>query len=198
MHDLLDVTRRSIDPEPPADIWDGFEEELERRISRADRHLTVAFERWGRRIAGLAAVLVVGFGLGAVATRVSAPELGQATSADREVLLADLQAELRNDARLESYLAEIEDLLVSYRATEHGDAVDLFRRSVPATMVAGPAISSETDRHRLEQQRAAREQLRSVVLGMLTSEIESERRGFDYLDRRIAAIAGRELLYFVP
>jgi hypothetical protein len=32
---------------------------------------------------------------------------------------------------------------------------------------------------------------------MLVSEIESESHGFAYLDRRVASIAGQQLLYFI-
>lgn len=201
VREVLEVTRELADPEPSADIWDGFERKLREGIDRVGR-----IDRLGgmadsigprlRRWMGVAAVLAVGFGLGVIATR-SEGEGPIALDSRREALLADIQAELRNDARLESYVTEIEDLLVTYRAVDHGDAVGTFQRSLPATMVAGPAIPSEGDRQRIEQQRAVREQLRSVVIEMLASEVEAESRGFDYIDRRIAAIAGQRLLFFV-
>ncbi|HUP01292.1 MAG TPA: hypothetical protein VM737_07230 [Gemmatimonadota bacterium] len=200
VRELLDVSRRIPDPAPPPSIWDGFERELAERLdqSRSDgTAVRVAWERWGRRAAGLAAVLVAGFALGALAVRALDQEGGVVATPEGPSLLAELGTELANDARLEFYLDEIEDLLVAYRAAEHGEAVGVFRRSLPATMMAGPGIPSEADRQRLEAQRAAREQLRSVVLGMLASEIDAERRGFGYIDRRIAEIAGQQLLYFV-
>ena len=49
----------------------------------------------------------------------------------------------------------------------------------------------------MEARENLREQLRSLVLGMLVTEIESESHGFAYLDRRVAAIAGQQLLYFI-
>lgn len=199
VRDLLEVSRQVTDPAPPAELWNEFEEELAERVDaarNADQGGWGAWNRWGRRTMGLAAMLAAGFALGALAMRSVDRDQEAATTAERE-LLADLRAELANDARLESYLDEIEELLVAYRAAEHGEAVEVFRRSLAATMVAGAGAPSEADRQRLEQQREAREQLRSVVLGMLASEIESGRRGFGYLDRRIAEIAGQELLYFV-
>jgi len=196
---LLDVTRAMSDPEPPADVWDGFEEELGRRIDGArSRAIVGGLGRRVRRLAGLAAVLVVGFGLGALSLRLAErDEAPRVDAAERAALLADIQERLANDARLESYVGEVEDLLVAYRASEHGDAVATFRQSLPRTMVAGPGAPSEAERQRLERQRALREQLRTLVLGMLASEIEAESQGFDYIDRRIAAIAGGQLLYFV-
>lgn len=197
--ELLEASDRIGDPPPPQDLWDEFDAELEARLDGAEGQKArpeSAWSRWGRRGGMLAAMLVVGFGLGLVAMR-SLDSDREARLAAREDLLTELRAEIRNDARLESYLHEIEQLLVSYRAAEHGDAVEVFRRSLPSGMVAGPGVPTEADRIRLEQRRVAREQLRTVVLGMLASEIESERRGFDYLDRRIAEIAGQRLLYFV-
>ncbi|HUP19618.1 MAG TPA: hypothetical protein VM778_06665 [Gemmatimonadota bacterium] len=199
VRELLEVTRGMSDPEPPADVWDGFEEELVRRIDGADpRSIAGAFGSRARRVAGIAAVLAVGFGLGALSLRLAEPDVSpRVDAAERAALLADIEARLANDARLESYVSEVEDLLVAYRASEHGDRVATFRQSLPATMVAGPGLPSEADRVRLERQRALREQLRTIVLGMLASEIEAESQGFDYIDRRIAAIAGGQLLYFV-
>ncbi len=198
VRELIDATRALPDPEVPDAIWDGFDEELGRSIAR-DRQARIAghIAPWTRRAAGIAAVLVVGFGLGVLATRGNDRAEEEALAARRAALLADVRAALGNDARLESYVGEIEDLLVEYRANEHGDNVETFRQSLPATMVAGPGVPSEADRERLERQRAAREQLRAVVLGMLAEEVEVESRGFDYLDRRIAEIAGQQLLYFV-
>ena len=109
----------------------------------------------------------------------------------------DIRTGLANDARLRSYFDELEDILVAYRATDQDPSMDVFRRSLPSGMVAGPAVPSEADRQRLERQRATREQLRSLVLGMLVTEIESESHGFAYIDRRVASIAGQQLLYFI-
>lgn len=191
VRELIGISRLIPDPAPPIDIWDGFEEELDRRLS--DRVEPALWQRWSQRAMGFAAVLALGFTLGALAMRDSGPE--QTTTAnERAELLAELQTELANDARLESYLDDIEELLVAYQAARHGDAVGTFRQSLPSTMVAGPGVPSEAARDRLEVQREAREQLRTVVLGMLTSEIEAERRGFGYLERRVAEIAGQRLL----
>jgi hypothetical protein len=195
---LVDVTASFRDPEPPEDIWDGFEEDLQQRIDKIGAPASSVMKgRWTRRAMALAATLVLGFVLGALSMRISDPDRAAIDPVERDDLLADIEAQLGNDARLESYLTEIEDLLVAYRATEHGAAVDLFRRSLPTAMVAGSGVPSEADRSRLEHQRATREQLRSLVLGMLASEVESEAHGFGYLDRRIAAIAGQQLLYFI-
>lgn len=199
VRELLTVSKRLPDPEPPEDIWDGFEREFGERLDALHdvSSWSGAWARWQRRVAGAAAVLAVGFALGVLAMRVGEEDPTAATTAQQNRLLAELQAELSNDARLEFYLDEIETLLVSYQAVERGEAVDVFRHSLPSTMVAGPGVPSEADRQRLEQQRAAREQLRSVVLGMLAGDIEVERRGFGYLDRQIAELAGQQLLYFV-
>ncbi len=192
--ELLEVTASIPDPPVPPDMWDDFDVELHERIGRASGEVRRGpWGRWTRRAAALAAMLVVGFGLGALTMRLSRPD----PRAEAEARRAELIAQLGNDARLEGYLAEIEDLLVAYRATEHGEAVDAFRRSLPTAMVAGPGVPSELDRRQLEAQRATREQLRSLVLGMLATEIESESRGFAYLDRRIASVAGQQLLYFI-
>lgn len=196
VRDLVEVSRAIVDPTPPADIWDGFDEELERRLDD-EQESPLPLPGWGRKVMGLAAMLVVGFGLGVVAMRSTERVQPTQAAAERDQLLAEIQAELSNDARLDTYLTEIEELLVAYHASEQGEAVRTFRESLPRTLVAGPGVPSESDRLRLEAQRATREQLRTVVIGMLTSEIESERRGFGYLNRRIAEIAGQRLLYFV-
>ncbi len=199
---LLEVTREMADPDPPADVWEGFDEALEREIGGPEsgaRSILPGLRIHPRtlRVAGVAALLVLGFGLGAVTVQLSSPDPVDVADARREALLAEMESRLGNDARLGSYVSEIEDLLVAYRAEEHGDAVATFRQSLPTTLVAGPGLPSEGDRLRLERQRALREQMRMLVLGMLASEIEAESQGFDYLDRRIAAIAGQQLLYFV-
>jgi hypothetical protein len=192
VRELIGISRLIPDPAPPIDIWDGFEEELDRQLhARVEPAL---WQRWSQRAAGFAAMLALGFGLGALAMRDSGSPNQATVTTQRAELLAQLQTELANDARLESYLDDIEELLVAYQAARHGDAVETFRQSLPSTMVAGPGVPSEAARDRLEVQREAREQLRTVVLGMLTSEIEAERRGFGYLDRRVAEIAGQRLL----
>lgn len=191
VRELIDLSRLIPDPAPPIDIWDGFEEELDQRLS--DRVEPAIWQRWSQRVMGFAAVLALGFALGAVAMRDSGPDR-TTIAAERSELLAELQTELANDARLESYLDDIEELLVAYQAARHGDAVKTFRQSLPSTLVAGTGVPSEAARDRLEAQREAREQIRTVVLRMLTSEIEAERRGFGYLERRVAEIAGQRLL----
>jgi hypothetical protein len=194
--ELLETSRTLADPEPPLDIWDGFEEQLWRSIR--GNPVSRAWGRWGRRVVGLAAMLVLGFGLGAVAMRVARPGMDDAATIERRDRLAgDIRAGLANDARLQSYFDELESILVAYRATDQDPSMDVFRRSLPSGMVAGPAAPSEADRQRLERQRATREQLRSLVLGMLVTEIESESHGFAYIDRRVASIAGQQLLYFI-
>jgi hypothetical protein len=194
--DLLEASRALPDPEPPADIWDGFEERLWRDIH--GNPVSRMWGRWGRSVMGLAAMLALGFGLGAVAMRVARPDTDVAMTAEREGRVVEsLQAELQNEARLQSYLDEMASILVAYRATDHDPSMDTFRRSLPSGMVAGPGAPSEADRQRLERQRATREQLRALVLGMLVTEIESESHGFAYIDRRVAAVAGQQLLYFI-
>jgi hypothetical protein len=194
--ELLDASRTLADPEPPLEIWDGFEEGLWREIHGSSVSRT--WNRWGRSLVGLAAMLVLGFGLGAVAMRVARPDADRAmTEVRRGQVVETLQSELHNEARLQSYLADMENILVAYRASDHDPSMDVFRRSLPSGMVAGPGVPSEVDRQRLERQRATREQLRSLVLGMLVSEIESESHGFAYIDRRVASIAGQQLLYFI-
>ena len=193
VRDLLEVSGAIVDPPPPADVWDGFPEALDRELGRRGPRVP-RLDRWSRAAMGLAATLVVGFALGAVWMR----------TIDRTPMTAELRpggapavVEEARDPRMDLYLDEIESVLVAYRASEQGDAVDVFRRSVPATMLAGEGAPSEAARQRLEQQRAAREQLRTLVLAMLASEIESERTGFGYIERRIAEIAGQELLILV-
>lgn len=194
--ELIEASRALPDPGPPAEIWDGFEEELWDRIH--GHPLARAWKRWGRSAIGLAAMLVVGFGLGAVAMRIARPDPNAALTAERQARVVEtVQAELQNDARLQAYLHEMETILVAYRASDHDASMDVFRRSLPIGMVAGPGVPSEADRERLERQRATREQLRSLVLGMLVTEIESESHGFAYIDRRVASIAGQQLLYFI-
>ena len=194
--DLLEASRTLADPEPPLDIWDGFEERMWRSIH--GNPISRAWGRWGRRVVGLAAMLVLGFGLGAVAMRVARPGADDAATIERRDRLAgDIRGELANDARLQSYFDELQSILVAYRASDQDPTMDVFRRSLPSGMVAGPAAPSEADRQRLERQRATREQLRSLVLGMLVTEIESESHGFAYIDRRVASIAGQQLLYFI-
>jgi|SRR5687768_1673587 len=194
--ELLEASRTMADPEPPLDIWDGFEDRMWREIR--GNPVSRAWGRWGRRVVGLAAMLVLGFGLGAVAMRVVRPHADEVATAERRDRLAeDIQAGLANDARLQSYFDELQSILVAYRASDQDPSMDVFRRSLPSGMVAGPAAPSEADRQRLERQRATREQLRSLVLGMLVTEIESESHGFAYIDRRVASIAGQQLLYFI-
>lgn len=200
VEDLVDAARAIEDPSPPAGFWDRFDVALDRRLDAFDARRSIgrAWDRWGGRVAGLAAMLALGVGIGVVAMKVVGDD-APAGTALRPDLVESIESELGNDARLESYLADIEDLLVEFRAGDHGDAVQTFRGSLgrPVGMVAGPGVPSESDRVRLERQRAAREQLRGLVLGMLAREIESESSGFGYLDRRIAAIAGQQLLYFI-
>jgi hypothetical protein len=194
--ELLEASRTLADPEPPADLWDGFEDRLWREIHGTP--VSRVWARWGRSVMGLAAMLVLGFGLGAVAMRVARSDGDGPAMAGRQAQVEDaIRTELGNEARLESYLDEMENILVAYRATDHDPSMDVFRRSLPSGMVAGPGAPSEADRQRLERQRATREQLRSLVLGMLVTEIESESHGFAYLDRRVASIAGQQLLYFI-
>lgn len=195
--ELLEASRTLADPEPPLDIWDGFEERMWREI-HGGSPVSRAWGRWGRRVVGLAAMLVLGFGLGAVAMRLARPGADDVATVERRDRLAeDIEAGLRNDARLQSYFDELQSILVAYRASDQDPSMDVFRRSLPSGMVAGPAAPSEADRQRLERQRATREQLRSLVLGMLVTEIESESHGFAYIDRRVASIAGQQLLYFI-
>ena len=193
VRDLLEVSAGIVDPAPPAEIWDGFSQALDRELGRARPGLS-RLDRWSRAALGLAATLVLGFALGAVWMR----------TVDRAPRTVELQPagapaaiEEPRDPRMDLYLDEIESVLVAYRASEQGELVDVFRRSVPATMLAGEGAPSEAARQRLEQQRAAREQLRTLVLAMLASEIESERSGFGFIERRIAEIAGQELLILV-
>jgi len=194
--ELIEASRALPDPGPPTDIWDGFEEDLWDRIH--GHPLARAWTHWGRSAIGLAAMLVVGFGLGAVAMRITRPDSNAALTAERQARVVEtVQAELENDARLQSYLHEMETILVAYRASDHDASMDVFRRSLPTGMVAGPGVPPEADRERLERQRATREQLRSLVLGMMVTEIESESHGFAYIDRRVASIAGQQLLYFI-
>ena len=192
VRELLEVSRGIEDPPPSATLWDGFEADLDRRLSRSASAKALLPGWWGRVGLGLAATLVLGFALGAVWMRSLDETIARVAPAEPV-----LPVEAMEDPRLELYLDEIESVLVAYRAAEQGEAVDVFRRSVPATMLAGDGVPSEAARRRLEQQRAAREQLRTLVLAMLASEIESERHGFGYVERRIAEIAGQELLILI-
>ncbi|HYO47449.1 MAG TPA: hypothetical protein VEY33_12260, partial [Gemmatimonadota bacterium] len=116
--ELLDTSRALADPEPPVDIWDGFEERLWRDIQGSP--VSRAWGRWGRSIVGLAAMLVLGFGMGAIAMRVARPDADVAMTAERRSRVSEtLQAEIQNEARLQSYLDELENILVAYRATDH-------------------------------------------------------------------------------
>lgn len=202
VRELLETARSVPDPEPPVDIWDGFEAELRRAcegrggLRARVRSIADRIDRRAWQAASVAAAILMAFGLGAVTSRDAASDPAELAER-RDALIAGVRAELANDARLESYVDEIEDLMVVYRAAEHGSAVETFRQSLPATQIAGPGLPNEGDRHRLEQQRAVREQIRSTVIGMLATEIESESHGLDYIDRRIASIAGQQLLYFV-
>lgn len=200
VRELLETARSVPDPEPPVEIWDGFEEELNRAIEGRGGGIVRAIEDRLRdrtwRVASMAAALVLAFALGALTSRDAGTDPAEIAER-RDALIAGVRAELGNDARLESYVDEIEELMVVYRAAEHGSAVETFRQSLPATQVAGPGVPSESDRNRLERQRAVREQIRTTVIDMLATEIESESHGFDYIDRRIASIAGQQLLYFV-
>jgi hypothetical protein len=45
---------------------------------------------------------------------------------------------------------------------------------------------------------AERERLRTLLLAALAAELETDSRGFGYLDRRIATITGQHFLYLVP
>lgn len=178
--ELVAVTRGISDPEPPADLWDGFDEELSRRISQNDWALAAAWRKWGRRAASMAAVLVVGFGLGLAAAQLSGPSAEEQAALDREALLEVLG----DDARLEAGLVEIEERLAA--------------RDLPSGAVAGPAIPSAEDAARLADTQAERERLQRLLIAVLATELEAESRGFGYLDRRIAGIAGEHLLNFVP
>ncbi len=193
VRELLEVSRGIADPPPPPSIWENFDAELDRGLSQARSPEWQL--GWGGRVGlGLAATLVLGFALGAVWMRSldESPPVARVATVETAAPLEDAE-----DPRLDLYLDEIESVLVAYRAAEQGEAVDVFRRSVPATMLAGEGAPSDAARQRLEQQRAAREQLRTLVLAMLASEIESERHGFGYIERRIAEIAGQELLILV-
>lgn len=191
VRELLEVSRGITDPPPPPSFWEGFDAELQRRLPHPPARRP---EWWGRAGVGLAATLVLGFAMGALWMHDRDGDL-PATEVAPEANVASVRVE--EDPRLELYLDEIESVLVAYRAAEQGEAVDVFRRSVPATMLAGEGAPSDAARQRLEQQRAAREQLRTLVLAMLASEIESERHGFGYVERRIAEIAGQELLILI-
>ena len=179
--ELVTVTRALPDPAPPADVWLGFDEELERHLSRVENPLAAAWRQWGRRAMGVAAVLVVGFGLGLAAARMSGPSAAEQAAAQREAVLAALA----DDIRLEASLAQLEERLAS-------------EGRLPSGMVAGPAVPATEDAARLAEARAERERMRRLLIGVLAAEAEAEAHGFGYLDRRIAGIAGQHFLYFVP
>ena len=180
--DLLEVARTYPTPTPPADIWDGFDEELRRQLSAAGREPS-AWLRWGRRITSMAAVLVVGFALGIAAARLGGSTEGERTAAEQALL-----AELTEDARLEAYRLQIEERLAAERA----------REPLPQGLVAGPGVPSAEAGERMAGGAAERERLRTLLLAALAAELETESRGFGYLDRRIATITGQHFLYLVP
>jgi hypothetical protein len=178
--EMITVTRALPDPEPPADVWRGFDEELDRHLSRVESPLAAAWRQWGRRAMGVAAVLVVGFALGLAAARLSGPSAAEQAAAQREAVLAALA----DDIRLEASLAQLEERLAEGK--------------LPSGMVAGPAVPATGDAARLAEARAERERLRQLLIGVLAAEVEAEAHGFGYLDRRIAGIAGQHFLYIVP
>ena len=182
--ELLTVARSIADPEPPADLWDGFDEELDRRIAGARLAPAGAWDRWGRRATAMAAMLVLGIAIGIGATRVGGPSPADRAAADRAALVATLA----DDARLEAYLAQVE--------THLDDARD--REPLPAGLVAGPGAPSAEAAQRTRRAEAERERLRALLLATLVAELEAETHGFAYLDRRIADLAGEHYLYFVP
>ncbi len=177
--ELVAAAKELPDPVPPAGLWDGFDEALARRLDRGDRPLAALWRRWGRRATAAAAVLAVGFGLGFASARMRGPSADDQAARAREELLA----RLATDARIEGALEHIEERIAA---------------RAPAAMVAGPAVPSPEEAARLERDRAEREELRRLLTRVLASELEAETRGFSYLDRRIAGIAGEHLLYFTP
>lgn len=181
--DLLEVTRSLPDPPPPLDLWDGFDEEVERRIDGEARPLVDLWRRWGRRAASMAAMLVVGFALGVAAMRLTAPSAAERTAAERQALLTALA----QDARREAYLALIEDRLAATRALE----------PLPGGLVAGSGVPSPDAGERMARSAAAEDRLRTLWLAAFSAELEMESHGFAYLDRRIASLAGQHFLYFV-
>jgi hypothetical protein len=181
--DLLEVARTHPTPPPPVDIWEGFDEELHRQLSAAGRAPT-AWQRYGRRITSMAAVLVVGFALGLAAARLGGSSEGRRAAADRAARLA----ELAEDAQLEAYLLQVEERLAADRAGG----------PLPQGLVAGPGVPSAEAGERMARAAVERERLRMLLLAALAVELEAESRGFGYLDRRIATLAGQHFLYLVP
>jgi hypothetical protein len=181
--DLLELAVTHPAPAPPDDIWEGFDEELDRALSASGRAPS-AWSRWGRRAASMAAVLVVGFALGIAVTRLGGPSESERMAAER----ASLLAMLAEDARLDSYLLQLEERLAAERA----------REPLPQDLVAGPGVPSAEASERAARAAAERERLRLLFLAALAAELETESRGFGYLDRRIANLAGQHFLYLVP
>lgn len=176
--ELLATTRALPDPAPPAGFWNGFDESLARRIAQGDHPIVLAWRRWGGRVTKVAAILVVGVGLGFAAARMT--DGGTEERAARE---QDLARSLAVDVRIESALAEVEERLAA---------------SAASGMVAGSATPSAENAAQLEELRAEREELRRLLTRVVAAEREAETRGFGYLDRRIADIAGQPLLDFIP
>lgn len=177
--ELVELAPALPDAPPPDRVWDGFDEELARRLAGGEP-LLGAWRRWGRRAASIAAVLVVGFALGVTAARMATPSVAERAAAERAAIFASLAEE----ARLEAYLASIEERLASQ------SGADAF--------VAGPAAPSAEAGERLVRAAAERERLRRIVLALVAAELEAESYGFGYLDRRIASLAGERFLYIVP
>lgn len=195
--DLLAVSRALPDPAPPADLWDDFDRRLDRRIAGSawvrTWRLLDGRPGWGRRVAGIAALLALGFAFGALVTGGALRSADRVAAIERrEARVAALQAELTTEARLDAYFARMEALLAQAPATSARTT------STPSGLLAGPGLVPAADQRQLEQQRIERDRLRALVAVMLADEAESDSRGFAYLDRRIAAIAGQQLLYFVP
>ncbi|MFN2383579.1 MAG: hypothetical protein ABR559_04875 [Gemmatimonadota bacterium] len=198
--DLLAVSRGLADPAPPTDLWDDFDLRLDRRIAGSVWLRT--WNGWGRRAAGIAALLALGFALGSLVTGGALRSADRVAAIERrEARVAELQAQLATEARLEAYLAEMEALLApSSGPLASGPLASgplVPDRAAPSGLLAGSGVVP-ADQQRIEQQRLARERLRALVAARLADEAESDSRGFAYLERRIAAIAGQQLLYFVP
>jgi hypothetical protein len=177
--ELLATTRALPDAAPPADLWDGFDEELARRLAHGRNPVVLAWRRWGSRVTKVAAILVVGVGLGFAAARMTDDAADDQAARERSALLARLAV----DARIENALARVEEGIAATEASG---------------MVAGAATPSAEAAARLERLRAERDELRRLLATTLAAEREAEAHGFGYLDRRIAGIAGGGLLEFVP
>ncbi len=177
--ELLATTRALPDPAPPAGFWNGFDEALARRIAQGDHPIVLAWRRWGSRVTKIAAILVVGVGLGFAAARMTDGGAEERVARQQDALLARLAV----DARIENALAEVEERLAA---------------SAASGMVAGSATPSAENAARLEELRAEREELRRLLARVVATEREAESHGFGYLDRRIADIAGQPLLDFIP